>query len=101
MMISSKGITPPSAVMRLENSDIFHPAPLAFVTYAGLALLLAVYILVWSLAGMKHGIKLGIQKVRTIRSTRKKHLSEPKRAKIEADHLPENQSLKDERYENK
>ena len=98
---NSHDVYNPSAVMRLENSDIFHPAPLAFVTYAGLALLLAVYILVWSLAGMKHGVKLGIQKVRTIRSTRKKHLSEPKRAKIEADHLPENQSLKDERYENK
>ena len=98
---NSNDVYKPSAVMRLENSDIFHPAPLAFVTYAGLALLLAVYILVWSLAGMKHGVKLGIQKVRTIRSTRKKHLSEPKRAKIEADHLPENQSLKDERYENK
>ena len=90
----------PSAVMHLENSDIFHPAPLAFVTYFGLALLLVLYILVWSFAGMRQGVIHGIQKVRSIRSTRKKELSKTKRAKIETDHLPEKQSLKDDRYEN-
>ena len=90
----------PSAVMRMDNADTFHPAPLAFVTYFGLALLLVLYILVWSFAGMRQGVIHGIQKVRSIRSTRKKELSKTKRAKIETDHLPEKQSLKDDRYEN-
>lgn len=90
----------PSAVMRLENADIFHPAPLSLVTFSGLALLMFIYILVWSFAGVGVGVKAGIQKVHSIRSTRKKNHSEPKRAKIETEQLPENQSLKDDRYEN-
>lgn len=97
---SNDAVYTPSAVMRLENTDIFHPAPLSIVTFTGLTLLMVIYILVWSFAGVGTGVKLGIRKVRSIRSARKKNLPEPKRAKIEADQLPENQSLKDDRYEN-
>ncbi|MBQ6509086.1 MAG: hypothetical protein IJI07_06395 [Flexilinea sp.] len=86
----------PSAVMRLENADTFHPAPLSFVTFSGLTLLMVIYILFWSFAGVGAGVKQGVRKVRSIRSERKSALSEPKRAKIETDQTPENQTLKDD-----
>ncbi len=97
---SNDAIYTPSAVMRLENTDIFHPTPLSFVTFTGLTLLMTIYIMFWSFAGVGAGVKHGIRKVRSIRSTRKKGLAKPKRAKIETDQLPETQTLKDDRNEN-
>ena len=57
-----------SAVMRLENTGIFHPSPIVFLTFGGLALLLVLFILVLGLIGTGKGIKKGVRAIRKRRA---------------------------------
>ncbi len=79
----------PSAVMRMENADVFHPAPLTFVTYSGLVLAMAVYLLVGVFKGTDQVVRLGVQKVRSARFEKENSDSAPNHVKIERDSLPE------------
>ena len=64
---SKETVYSPSAVMKLENTDIFHPSPLFFVTLTGMTFLFVIYILTLSGAGAGHAVKTGIRKVRISR----------------------------------
>lgn len=61
----------PSAVMKLENADVFHPAPLALLTFSGLILAMTLYILYGAFAGTKNVVKAGVQKVRKAHKSQK------------------------------
>ena len=67
---SKETVYSPSAVMELENNDIFHPEPLFFATFTGLTLLFFIYILTLSGAGARKAVKAGISKVRIRRENR-------------------------------
>ncbi len=89
----------PSAVMRLENTDVFHPEPLTFVTYAGLILAMALYLIVEGIKGTDQAVRLGVQKIRNARFAEKNNDSVPNHAKIEPGDLPEQGSSEEEHYE--
>ena len=80
----------PASVMLLENTDVFHPSPLSFVTLSGLCLLMVSYILVLSTVGTGKVIRLGVSKVRAKRRTRKNALPEQAETGIE-DHEETNE----------
>lgn len=64
---SQDSVYSPSAVMRLENTDVFHPSPFVFLTFSGLALLMAAYILVLLAAGLRTAV---VRRIRTRKKAR-------------------------------
>ena len=61
----------PSAVMRLENTGIFHPSVRYFLSMTGLILLFAGFILVLVLIGIGNGVTKGVKKVYNYEKARK------------------------------
>ncbi len=90
----------PTAVMRLENTDIFHPSPLFFVTFSGMTLLFVLYLLTISGAGARIAVKTGIKKVRDRRSGMESKSAEAVHDKMDEGPLPEQRSAKDDKHEN-
>ena len=69
---SDETVYSPSALVRLENADVFHPTPLVFVTFSGLALVLVVYIIIVSGAGAASALRTGVRKVKAKRAAEDK-----------------------------
>ena len=53
----------PSAVMRLENTGIFHPSLRYFLSMGGLILVFAVFILILALIGIGNGVTKGVKRI--------------------------------------
>ena len=60
----------PAAVMRLENTGIFHPAATIFLTFGGLLLIFALFLLILSLIGAGKGVSKGVRVIRDRRKAR-------------------------------
>lgn len=60
----------PSALMRLENGEIFHPSPLFFLTLASLTLLMAGYVLIILFAGTRTAVKTEVGKIRARKASK-------------------------------
>ena len=62
----------PAAVMRLENTGIFHPSPIVIPALGGLVLAFALYILILGMIGTGKGIKKGVRAIRGQWTAKKK-----------------------------
>lgn len=93
---SKDAVYTPSTVMRLENTDIFHPSPMAFVTYGVLILSFVIYILVLFAVEIHRLIKKGISKLKSHHSASKNKQAGANHAKITERLQPQQQPPKDD-----
>ena len=90
----------PTAVMKLENNNIFHPEPLSFLTFGCLLVIFAAYILIVTTSITVSGVKTGIKKLRANKTVQKKEPAAHLSAKIEKNEPKDQNAAKDEHHEN-
>ena len=61
---SNDVIYSPTAVMRLENSEVFHPAPYTVLTFSFLILIYVIYLIVMCIIGIVKGIRYSRDEIR-------------------------------------